>query len=483
MKNLAIVLAVLLAILTAAGVAISLRTRSQRPDVLLKKLAAGKGDRDMLITKLNLSRGDVTSALIEALNDRSHSSEFRAEVVELMHKRNHREQDPILAEALKGALSDPDAVVRQRAALCTATYGNDRMRLALIDLAADPDPDVRRQVYLSFGDSPMSGNPESGVWEELSPEHLDALLAGCRKTVASESDAEELRFLARAVIGRQIEILCRRAIRAQQSSQPAEAERLLNDAIALDETNHQAQIRLVKFLLKEGRREDALHVAREYGSLIEVPRLSAEPAIDGNPDDAVWDEAFVAEEFFMTGSRWAPRPAPTPSVARIAHRDGVLYISLVGYEPSMDEMRSSHQTRDSDVWRDDCMEFAFDPAVTDNEIYQFIVNPTGMLFDMHNGNKGENFECRYAAMTSRDGNWAGPTGKGDGDGYWAVEIAIRGEDLDGHAIEPGELWAMNVFRARNGAASEHAGLRAQFGTSLRKDLFPLALFLPEQSEE
>ena len=79
-------------------------------------------------------------------------------------------------------------------------------------------------------------------------------------------------------------------------------------------------------------------MAREYGGLIEVPQLSETPTIDGDPTDTVWAEAYTTDEFFMTTSRWAQKPMIGKSRCHIGHRDGKIYIAVIGYEDDLSKI-------------------------------------------------------------------------------------------------------------------------------------------------
>jgi len=234
--------------------------------------------------------------------------------------------------------------------------------------------------------------------------------------------------------------------------------------LALDPANCQAQIQLVRFYLRLGQKDKALELARQYGGLIEIPPLSQPPVIDGDPTEEAWTQAYSTEKFYHTTSRWIQRQTKGKSRAYIGHRDGKIYIAVIGYEEDLSKLVQTQKGRDGNIWLDDCVELIFDPDNTDSKYYQFIVNAAGALFDSANGDTGKNFKCQYAAKVFHDR------------GYWACEFSLDGKDLDKHPIEAGKIWSMNVFRVRIGPASEHGAIWPLFGWAHRMNLYPLAVF-------
>ena len=198
-------------------------------------------------------------------------------------------------------------------------------------------------------------------------------------------------MLARGVVGREIEIRGESAREALQATDLVKAEELLQSALALDGGNEQAQVRLVRFYLANGDKEKALALGREYGALIEVPTLSEAPVIDGDPTDAVWKEGWTRTKFYHTTSRWVAKPTEGRSAAFIGHREGRIYIAVIGYEDDLGKLTVRNPGRDGQVWRDDCVELIFDPDVTGKSHYQFVINPIGHLFDQSNWNASKNW--------------------------------------------------------------------------------------------
>ena len=455
--------AAIAAALVGFGALILLHGRSRSPEALLAKLAAGKGDRQDLIMRLNVARGDVVGPMLEALHDASADPTFRADVLELLLKRNFRAREERIEKALLAATRDDELLVRRKAVHGLSVYAEESLQVALIPSVSDPDPETRRHAYMVFAASTWHQDPEQGVWRLFAPAQKARLIDACLAQMKTEQDPQ-MQALARSVIGREIEIRGEKAKQALQASDVLQAEEILRGALKLDPEHPQAQIRLARFLLRHGDREDALRMARRYGAFFEVPRLSQPPQIDGDPTDAVWAEARTTDKFYQNTSRWIPQLAAGRSKACIGHRDGKIYIAVLGYEEDLTQLVQKHKSRDTDVWRDDCVEIIFDPANTERDMYQFVINPAGALFDQANRDTKKNFKCQYEAAIFPDR------------GYWACEFALDGRDLDNHPIRPGAMWSLNLFRTRIGGGSEQGAMWPTFGFSQRMDLYPIAVF-------
>lgn len=466
MKRTLTIAAVAVAVVIAACVVVYLTVRPLGAEALLARLARGQGNREELIMRLNMIRGDVVPPMIRAVRDTSKPTAFRADVVELLAKRYFRSPEPKVSDLLLAATKDLDPVVRRRAVQSCVIYGDETLHLELLGCIADPDSEVRRQAYLMLG-AGTRGDAEQGIWKlmaDKAKKKKEEMIRICFEQVEREEDPE-MRLLARAVLGREIEIRAGRALQALQRSDVVEAETILQQALELDPANRQAQIRLTRFYFENEEKDKAFDLARKYGALIEVPRLSQAPVIDGDPTDEVWaSEGREFDTFYHTTSRWVARKTKGKSKVYLGHRDGKIYIGVIGYEQDLDDLERGYTDRDSDVWSDDCVEICFDPENEAKLYYQFVINTRNALFDQANGDRSENFKCQYktALFPKR--------------GYWACEFAIDGKDLDDHPIAPGAVWSLNVFRVRIGPASEHGTIWPTFGWTARKELYPLAIF-------
>lgn len=454
---------------------------SESTSRLLRQLRGAKSNREDIVMRLTISREDVVPALLKAFRRTTEPPEFRATVLEVLLKRHLRRADDRIPALCVEALSDPEPLVRRAAASGLVTYlqGTPEL-LTLTDHVTDPDYEVRRLVYTALLQLTewqwrgWRGGPRaaesSALWDTLQddPERKKNLLEACRVQMEAETD-EELQFLARSVVGREIARLCDAATEHLQRGAFEEAEAMLHEALALDPTNHRARIRLVRHYLAVGEREQALDAARRFEALLTIPLLSKAPVVDGDPTEPAWQEAFTSERFYLTTSRWAPRRAVGKSRFYIGHYDGVIYVAILGFEDDLTKLVVTRRDRDSEIWRDDCCEIFFDPSNTEHDVAQFIINAGGVLQDSRGGIgqsaiEDFNVDCQYQAQIFYDR------------GYWAAEFAVEARLLEDKPITEDTLWGINIVRTRIGAGSEHCQWWPTFGQAHNFSYFPLAVF-------
>ncbi len=448
-------------LITGLVAVIVLKRRSNQPEYLLNRLRYETDNRDELIMKLQLSRGDTVGAMIRAVHDTTAPEEYRALVLELLFRQYQRESDKRIRELAMQSLHDPSAVVRKQAVEGIATFGENRMQLGLVDLINDPGPEVRRQVYMVF--AAHDYRPQSGLWEQMSRTEIDQMVEKCQKQLPMEKDLE-IRLLCRSVLGRYIQLLCNEATESLQSADSDKAEKLLLKALSIDPENEAAKIRLVRFHLTMGDREKAIELARTIGALVVIPELSEVPLIDGDPADPAWEHGFISDRSYLTNSLWVERLSDTKSIFKVGYHDNTLYVAVVGYEDDLHDLVVKRTRRDDNIWRDDCAEIFLDPDNTEGFAYQFIINPLGVMHDIYQRRDGENFNSEYAAQVFHDR------------GYWACEFAIDASEMNGATINEDSLWSMNIMRTRIGGASQQCAWWPTFGTSLHFHYYPIAVF-------
>ena len=136
--------------LAGAGVLLYVNQLTQSPEYLLRKLARAdnEAERDDLVMRLSVARGNVVDAVLDAYNKPDAKPKFRADLLDLLFKWNLRARQDRIDLALRAALTDREAVVRRKAAQCIALCDEEDLQAALADLVDDPDAQVRRQGEL-----------------------------------------------------------------------------------------------------------------------------------------------------------------------------------------------------------------------------------------------------------------------------------------------------------------------------------------------
>lgn len=452
--------------------AIALQLRSERPDILMRKLLKARGEaRDALIMKIGLSREDTVPAMIRAFQRPETEPELRVVLLELLFKKFHRTSDDRVAAVLQEALRDDDDAVRREAVRGYTIFGSREDQTTLASMVDDPSPEVRRQVYALLT---ADRHAESGPWAMLDDALRKQIAAKVQRQADGESDPE-LNAMARSVIGREIALRCHKATELLQTADAAGAEALLKSALALDPGSHYARIRLVRHHLAAGNRDKALALAESFGALIRIPRLTSAPVVDGDPEETAWDEAFTSENSYLNTSRWIAMDAEGKTRTSIGHLDGRIFIAVRGYEENLDKLVVRHTARDSAVWKDDSVEIMLDPGATESKCYKFAINAAGALDDgCRGGPRREyrrNFACEYAA------------GIFHARGYWSCEFSVAAAELDDQQLTGDSVWGLNIVRTRIGPASECCSLWPTYGSNLRMDLFPIAVFKMQQTRK
>jgi hypothetical protein len=440
------------------------KSMSYRPKALLRQLRTGRGDTEQLAMQLRAGTGFVP-LLLEELRDVSAPVPYRVLLIDELAREYGRGADADIAGALAAMLADTEPAVRKAAVSFWVMRGTPQDNLRLVRLVADPDADVRREVYQLLASNETS--PTSGVWAALSVNERSDLAARVKMQLEGEH-SPDLVLLGRATLGRAIEILCNEADSARQRGDLREAERLFQAALALDGNNQQAPIRYVRHQLElGGDTASIIELARRYGVVLEVPYLGAFPVIDGDPNEEAWGKAFVTDCFFRTRpDRWFAGPARGKTELRIGWRDNKLFIAVLGYEDDVSKLRTSDRGRDGDTYLDDCVSIYLDPTnrQTRETSFNFIINASGSVTDTYQQDRKFNFPVETAVSRFADR------------GYWCCEFAISADDLNNSKISETSVWGMSINRNRVGLGTEYVSLRPHFGSALNYRLHPMAVF-------
>lgn len=451
-KKTLLISALVLGLVLILVISILMTRRNENPEILLKRLKKGKGDREEILMRLNMARGDVAGPMIRSFNDKAAPASFRAEVLDLLFKKNLRTPDPDIESTLVAGLRDADIVVRRKAAYDFQVFTDARLQPLLIPHLNDPDSVVRRSVYAVFSEN-------NELWAGMSDSVQTAVFNAARKQRAFEHDSI-MAYLNRSVIGQGIAKICQQGVNAMQKTELELADSLFKCAMALDSTGYRTQLILARYYAEQGDKEKALKVARSASVLAEIPRLPSAPKLDGDPTDPVWDKAMARDQFVM-GNRFAFRKGTGKGLLRIGTFGGKVYLSVMAYETDVDKLKVTPGARDAkSVWADDCLEMVFSPKLDRRRYYKFIVNAGGTLYDRFSSNPSANFNCEHAAKVFKDR------------GYWGLEFAVAAKDLDNNSFKPGDLWNISVVWNRAGALNE----RDYFWYDYDDDLYILALF-------
>ena len=178
---------------------------------------------------------------------------------------------------------------------------------------------------------------------------------------------------------------------------------------------------------------------RDSNSLLDVPRLDAEPEIDGRLNDSVWSQAIETSPFLTySGDSNASITAEHYTTVRLMYTEDALFLgvhcedaapeSLVVNEESFQE--GSHQ---------DLVEFFLDTSLDQRVICQLKINSAGAVIDgtLPAGDR-ENFDTSWNSR-SEAAAYVGTD-------FWSAELKFPFGQLHLQKPEPGTLWGCNMQR-------------------------------------
>ncbi|MDP6016599.1 MAG: DUF5916 domain-containing protein [Candidatus Latescibacteria bacterium] len=163
---------------------------------------------------------------------------------------------------------------------------------------------------------------------------------------------------------------------------------------------------------------------------------STPPKIDGNLDDAVWEQATVVTSFLQRDPVEGA-PASERTEVRLLFDDEQLYVAFRCLESEPDRIVASHMRRDADLGDDDNVVLVLDTYNDGRSGFYFGTNPYGAQREARLSNEGRNsneaWDCVWACKARRDS--AG----------WSAEMAIPFDQLR-YAEQDETVWGINLGR-------------------------------------
>lgn len=193
-----------------------------------------------------------------------------------------------------------------------------------------------------------------------------------------------------------------------------------------------------------------------FRSLFSAPKsyiinyTSTAPVIDGEPDDAVWQQAAWTDDFTDIEGELKPKP-PLHTRAKMLWDDSCLYIAAEISDPNVWANLTHH---DDIVFRDNDFEVFIDPNNTTHQYFELEFNALNTVFDLflnkpyrNGGNAMINWNAEgLRSAVKVQGTLNDPS---DEDKGWTIEIAIpfRAISIGNNVQVPdGSLWRINFSR-------------------------------------
>lgn len=153
----------------------------------------------------------------------------------------------------------------------------------------------------------------------------------------------------------------------------------------------------------------------EVTSVLEVPKVTAVPTLDGEVNDAAW-AAGVASTGLFTSDDGKPI---TDSTIRLAWGDGKLFLLLYAADS---DIRATVTSPDTPLWPEDAFRLTFQHP-GDPTQYVIYVSPTGVVSDeaIRGATSDPKWQSQATVAHDFDGTLNDPS---DDDEEWVIEMAV-----------------------------------------------------------
>ena len=401
-------------------------------DSVRKLGAASKEERETGRQELLLAKDRAVAPLLEALEN-PHFAAGRPQLAEVLVGLQSRVDDPRIESALLAHLgTDPDPRVKARIAhklgLFRRTSGIEALFGALDDAAGE----VRFQSIWALGQ----------MADRLSPEQVARLQEHSRRlaTDANRAAKREATIRVESFVDAWIQEARRLSIRGQL----AEAESLFAMALAYCPSSKRANYRMARFYFDNLSQEKGLQLLRQHGMVLDAPRLSEAPVIDGRLDEPLWQQAACADTFVQYSSEhFAAVPSDVGTRICVAYGEEDLYFGFLGYDSAPDSIVARISARDDALWHDDILEIFIDSDFDHRSYLHVGINSRGVVSD----------GWVEASVSARDVRWdaAASAAAFVGPDHWSVEYRLSLGQQDVPRPRPGDLWGLNFVRVFRGS--------------------------------
>lgn len=398
---------------------------------VVAKLGGSAEEREEGHQELLLAKDRAVEPLLAALEE-ERFSEARPELVEvlvgLMTRVDDARIQPALLRHLRG---DPDPRVRARIARRLGMYEPRKYVEPLLAALSDGEGAVCYQALLALGK----------VEGELTESQRELLLEQARRLAADPHRGARLEAQIRveSIINEWVEEARQMALQARL----AEAESLFVRALEYSPTSKRANYRLARFYFDNGRREEGLGRLRDHGMVLEVPRLSRPPQLDGRLQEEVWRESVKVDSFFRYGDHFAAVPSAERTAIHLGYTSEGLYFGYVGHDDHPDSLVAHTRNRDGKLWHEDIVELFVDPHFDHNSYVHVGINSLGTVSD---ASYREGLGSRLDAWNAKAGSAVHV-----GEDYWSVEYRLDFGQEGVSLPTPGEQWGFNFVRVFRGA--------------------------------
>ncbi len=179
---------------------------------------------------------------------------------------------------------------------------------------------------------------------------------------------------------------------------------------------------------------------------IKINKTEENINIDGRLDEAVWKQAYMIKNFWMSFPEDDRRAdANLQTEVQMAYDDQFIYIAATCYQPN--DFRITTLKRDNGIfWRGDVFGVLIDPVNKSTNGFGFSTNPAGVQYESlisgRTGTRADSGGGNSAFNTAWDNKWYVETQMGTD--RWTLEMAIPFKSL---RYEPNlTTWGINFIR-------------------------------------
>lgn len=180
-------------------------------------------------------------------------------------------------------------------------------------------------------------------------------------------------------------------------------------------------------LLKSAQAEEEIYIPRAVCASF----VDKAPIINGIINDIAWTGVNEYGDFVDSRNGNA---SVVKTKFKLLYDKDALYIGIWAEEPFTNNILAYHNERDSDVWRDDCIEIFLQPNKQENGYYHLAFNTKGAQYDSRD--QDPTIDVKWDCTVSLQKNG------------WTAEVKIPFKSIDVNTPFNGESWGFNICRVR-----------------------------------
>ena len=182
---------------------------------------------------------------------------------------------------------------------------------------------------------------------------------------------------------------------------------------------------------------------------IHINRTSEKIVIDGQLNEATWQQSEVASDFWMSFPV-DDKKAELKTEVQVTYDGNFLYVAAKCYDPNGYIIQTLK--RDADFWSGDGFAFVVDPVNLKTSGFLFGVNPYGVQMEaLITGNTGRRGSRGSGISDEWDNKWYSKTSRASD--HWIAEIAIPFKTL--RYEDSKDIWGINFIRSEMSDNSFH----------------------------